>query len=84
MLLSKRWAILVTSNAAERVFRCLHRYTRQMDHFSTEAAIQRFFDLFTFYHDVHVLRASNRAGNSLLVTAYADVKELFGTDDPSQ
>ena len=82
VLSTKRWAIPITSNAAEHVFRCLRRYTRQMDHFGTEAATQRFFDLFAFYHDVHILRAGKRAGNSLLAAAYVDVKELFGTDDP--
>jgi hypothetical protein len=82
VLSTKRWAIPITSNAAEHVFRCLRRYTRQMDHFGTEAATQRFFDLFAFYHDVHILRAGRRAGYSLLAAAYVDVKELFGTHDP--
>ena len=79
--LTKRWAVRVTSNAAEHVFRCLRRYTRQMDHFGTEAATQRFFDLFAFYHNLHTLRAGKHAGNSLLAAAHTDVKKLFGTDD---
>jgi len=80
--LTKRWAVPITSNAAEHVFRCLRRYTCQMDHFGTEAATRRFFDLFAFYHDVHILRAGKRAGHSLLAAAHTDVKKLFGTDDP--
>jgi len=79
--LTKRWAVPITSNAAEHVFRCLRRYTRQMDHFGTEAATQRFFDLFAFYHNMHTLRAGKHAGSSLLVAAHTDVKKLFGTDD---
>ena len=82
VLLTQRWAMPITTNAAEHVFRCLRRYTRQMDHFGTQVATQRFFELFAFYHDVHVLRAGKRAGNSLLAAAYVDVKALFGTDDP--
>jgi len=82
VLLTKRWAIPITSNAAEHVFRCLRRYTHQMDHFATEEATQRFFDLFAFYHNVHILRAGKREGRSLLAAAYVDVKELFGTNDP--
>ena len=80
--LTKRWAIPITSNAAEHVFRCLRRYTHQMDHFGTETATQRFFDLFVFYHNVHTLRVGKRAGSSLLAAAHTDVKKLFGTDDP--
>jgi len=80
--LLKRWAVPTTSNAAEHVFRCLRRYVHQMDHFGTEAATQRFFDLFAFYYNVHVLRAGKRAGNSLLAAAHVSVQELFGTDDP--
>jgi transposase len=80
--LTKRWAIPITSNAAEHVFRCLRRYTHQMDHFGTEAATKRFFDLFAFYYNVHTLRAGKRAGSSLLAAAHTDVKKLFGTDDP--
>ncbi len=80
--LTARWAIPITSNAAEHVFRCLRRYTHNMDHFETEAATQRFFDLFAFFHNVHILRAGKRAGNSLLASAHVDVKALFGTDDP--
>jgi len=80
--LTKRWALPITSNAAEHVFRCLRRYTHQMDHFGTSAATQRFFDLFAFYHNVHTLRAGKRAGHSLLAAAHTDVKKLFGTDDP--
>jgi hypothetical protein len=79
--LTKRWAVPITSNAAEHVFRCLRRYTRQMDHFGTETATQRFFDMFAFYHNIHALRAGKHAGNSLLVVAHMDVKKLFGTDD---
>jgi len=80
--LTKRWAVPITSNAAEHVFRCLRRYTHQMDHFGTEAATQRFFDLFAFYHNVHILRAGKRAGHSLLASAHVDVIALFGTEDP--
>jgi transposase len=80
--LAKRWALPTTSNAAEHVFRCLRRYTHQMDHFGTSAATQRFFDLFAFYHNVHTLRAGKRAGHSLLAAAHTDIKKLFGTDDP--
>lgn len=80
--LTKRWAIPITTNAAEHVFRCLRRYTHQMDHFGTKDATQRFFDLFAFYHNVHILRAGKRAGNSPLTAAHTDVKKLFGTDDP--
>ncbi len=79
---TKRWAIPVTSNAAEHVFRCLRRYTKSMDHFGSEAATKRFFDLFAFFHNVHILRAGKRAGNSLLASAHVDVIELFGSDDP--
>lgn len=80
--LTVRWAIPITSNAAEHVFRCLRRYTNSMDHFETEDATQRFFDLFAFFHNVHILRAGKRAGNSLLAAAHVDVKALFGTNDP--
>jgi lambda repressor-like predicted transcriptional regulator len=79
---TKRWAIPITSNAAEHVFRCFRRYTHQMDHFGTPTATQCFFDLFAFYHNVHTLRAGKRAGRSLLAAAYTEVKALFGTDDP--
>ena len=79
--LTKRWAVPLTPNAAEHIFRCLRRYTHQMDHFGTEAATQRFFDLFAFFHNVHTLRAGKRAGNSLLAAAHVDVVALFGTDD---
>ena len=80
--LAKRWALPTTSNAAEHVFRCLRRYTHQMDHFGTPKATQRFFDLFAFYHNVHTLRSGKRAGHSLLAAAHTDIKKLFGTDDP--
>ena len=53
-----------------------------MDHFETEAATQRFFDLFVFFHNLHVLRAGKHTGHSLLATAHVDVVALFGTDDP--
>ena len=82
MPLLKRWAVPITSNAAEHVFRCLRRYTHQMDHFGTEDATQRFFDLFAFYYNVRILRAGKREGNSLLASAHVDVEKLFGTDDP--
>ncbi len=82
VLLTKRWAVPITSNAAEHVFRGLRRYTHQMDHFGAEVATQRFFDLFAFYYNVHILRAGKSQGRSLLAAAYVDVKELFGTDDP--
>lgn len=74
-------AVPITSNAAEHVFRCLRRYTNQMDHFGTKEATQRFFDLFAFYHNVHILRAGKREGNSLLASAHVNVKMIFGTDD---
>jgi hypothetical protein len=80
--LAKRWAVPITSNAAEHVFRCLRRYTNQMDHFGTEDATQRFFDLFAFYYNVRILRAGKREGNSLLASAHVSVEKLFGTDDP--
>jgi hypothetical protein len=80
--LTARWALPLTTNAAEHVFRCLRRYTHAMDHFGTEEATQRFFDLFAFFHNVHLLRAGHHAGSSLLATAQVDVKALFGTDDP--
>ena len=80
--LLKRWAVPITSNAAEHVFRCLRRYTHQMDHFGTKDATQRFFDLFAFYYNVRTLRAGKREGNSLLASAHVDVEKLFGTDDP--
>jgi len=80
--LLKRWAVPITSNAAEHVFRCLRRYTHQMDHFGTKDATQRFFDLFAFYYNVRILRAGKRQGNSLLASAHVDVEKLFGTDDP--
>jgi hypothetical protein len=80
--LTKRWALPLTTNAAEHVFRCLRRYTHQMDHFATEPATQHFFDLFAFFHNVHRLRAGKRAGHSLLTAAHVDVLSLFGTDDP--
>jgi len=79
--LTKRWAVPITSNAAEHVFRCLRRYTGQMNHFGTQEATQRFFDLFAFYHNMHTLRAGKRAGSSLLAAAHVDVVALFGSDD---
>ncbi len=82
MPLIKRWAVPITSNAAEHVFRCLRRYTNQMDHFGTKDATQRFFDLFAFYYNMHILRAGKRTGNSLLAAAHVNVQNLFGTDDP--
>jgi hypothetical protein len=80
--LTQRWAIPITSNAAEHVFRCLRRYTHQMDHFGTADATQRFFDLFAFYYNIHTLRTGKRAGRSLLAAAHMDVQKLFGMDDP--
>lgn len=80
--LTQRWAVPLTSNAAEHVFRCLRRYTHQMDHFGTQEATQRFFDLFAFYHNVRILRAGKGEGNSLVASAHVTVKQLFGTDDP--
>ncbi len=82
VLLTTRWAVPITSNAAEHVFRCLRRYTNSMDHFGTPEATQRFFDLFVFFHNVHILRAGKQAGTSLLAASHVDVKTLFGTDDP--
>jgi hypothetical protein len=81
VLLTTRWALPLTSNAAEHVFRCLRRYTNSMDHFGTPTATQGFFDLFAFYHNIHVLRAGKHAGQSLLAAAHVDVLALFGTDD---
>lgn len=80
--LTSRWALPITSNAAEHVFRCLRRYTNNMDHFVTSDATQHFFDLFVFFHNLHVLRAGKRAGHSLLAAAHVDVVTLLGTDDP--
>lgn len=80
--LTKRWAMPLTTNAAEHVFRCLRRYTHQMDHFGTETATQRFFDLFAFYYNVRILREGKRAGNSLLAASLVDVEQLFGSTDP--
>jgi uncharacterized coiled-coil protein SlyX len=82
VLLATRWAVPLTSNAAEHIFRCLRRYTHGMDHFGTSHATQGFFDLFAFYHNVHLLRAGKHAGQSLLAAAHVDVLALFGTDDP--
>lgn len=80
--LIKRWALPITSNAAEHVFRYLRRYTKQMDHFGTDKATQRFFDLFVLYYNLRTLRAGKREGNSLLASAHVNVEKLFGTDDP--
>ena len=80
--LTTRWALPITSNAAEHVFRCLRRYTNPMDHFVTAEATQRFFDLFVFFHNLHVLRAGQQTGHSHLAAAHVDVIALFGTDDP--
>ncbi len=80
--LTKFWALPLTTNAAEHVFRCLRRYTKPMSHFQVEAATQRFFDLFVVYHDLRILRAGKRAGNSLLAASLVDVEQLFGTTDP--
>jgi len=80
--LTARWALPTTSNAAEHVFRCLRRYTNHMDHFVTSDATQHFFDLFVFFHNLHILRAGQRAGQSLLAATHVDVIALFGTDDP--
>lgn len=80
--LTTRWALPLTTNAAEHVFRCLRRYTNNMDHFVTADATQHFFDLFVFFHNLHVLRAGKQAGHSLLAAAHVDVVALLGTDDP--
>jgi hypothetical protein len=80
--LTTRWALPITSNAAEHVFRCLRRYTNNMDHFVTSDATQLFFDLFVFFHNLHVLRAGKQVGHSLLAAAHVDVVALLGTDDP--
>lgn len=80
--LTARWALPITSNAAEHVFRCLRRYTNNMDHFVAPDATQHFFDLFVFFHNLHVLRAGKHAGHSLLAAAHVDVVALLGTDDP--
>jgi hypothetical protein len=78
----KRWAIPITSNAAEHVFRCLRRYTHTMNHFGTAEATKRFFDLFAFFHNLHMLRAGKNKGQSLLAAAQVDVIAHFGSDDP--
>jgi uncharacterized coiled-coil protein SlyX len=80
--LTKLWALPITTNAAEHIFRCLRRYTKPMGHFGTEAATQRFFDLFAVYHNLRILREGKRAGNSLLATSLIDVEQLFGSADP--
>ncbi len=80
--LTKFWALPITTNAAEHVFRCLRRYTKPMAHFGTEEATQRFFNLFAVYHNLRILRAGKRAGNSLLAASLIDVEQLFGTTDP--
>jgi hypothetical protein len=80
--LTARWALPTTSNAAEHIFRCLRRYTHTMDHFVTSDATQQFFDLFVFFHNLHILRAGKQAGHSLLAAAHVDVIALFDTDDP--
>jgi len=79
---TEHWAVPITSNAAEHVFRCLRRYTNSMDHFGSPEATTRFFDLFAFFQNVHILRAGKRAGNSLLAAAQIDIIQLFGSDDP--
>lgn len=75
-------AIPKTNNAAEHVFRCLRRYTRNMDHFGSSQTAQGFFDLFVFTHNFRTLRAGRRAGSSLLAQAAVDVTDLFGSNDP--
>lgn len=80
--LPKSWALPITTNAAEHIFRCLRRYTKPMGHFGTEAATQRFFHLFAVYHNLRILRAGKRAGNSLLAASLLDVEQLFGSADP--
>jgi len=50
------------------MLRCLRRYTNQMDRFGTKDATQRFFDLFAFLHDMHVLRVGKREGRPLLAS----------------
>ncbi len=80
--LTKSWALPITTNAAEHVFRCLRRYTKPMEHFGSEPATQRFFDLFVVYHNLRILREGKRAGNSLLAASLVDVEQLFGTTDP--
>ncbi len=80
--LTKSWALPITTNAAEHIFRCLRRYTKPMGHFGAEAATQRFFDLFAVYHNLRILREGKRAGNSLLAASLIDVEELFGSTDP--
>jgi len=80
--LTKSWALPITTNAAEHIFRCLRRYTKPMGHFGTEAATQRFFHLFAVYHNLRILRAGKRAGVSLLAASLLDVEQLFGSTDP--
>lgn len=80
--LTKSWALPITTNAAEHIFRCLRRYTKPMGHFGTETATQRFFHLFVVYHNLRILRAGKRAGDSLLAASLLDVAQLFGSTDP--
>jgi hypothetical protein len=80
--LTKSWALPITTNAAEHIFRCLRRYTKPMGHFGTETATQRFFHLFAVYHNLRILRAGKRAGDSLLAASLLDVAQLFGSTDP--
>ncbi len=80
--LTKFWALPITTNAAEHIFRCLRRYTKPMGHFGTQEATQRFFHLFAVYHNLRILREGKRAGNSLLAASLVDVELLFGTADP--
>ncbi len=80
--LTKSWALPLTINAAEHVFRCLRRYPKPRGHFRAEAATQRFFDLFAVYHNLRILREGKRAGNSLLAASLIDVEQLFGSTDP--
>ena len=79
---TKRWAIPITTNAAEHLFRSLRRYTKNMEQFRKQEATERFFNLFALYHNCRTLREGKKAGNSLLASAHLNVIELFGTDDP--
>lgn len=59
--LTKSWALPITTNAAEHVFRCLRRYTKPMGHFGTEAATQRLICLSFIITSVSCVRINGPA-----------------------
>ncbi len=79
---TKRWAIPITTNAAEHIFRFFRRYTKNMEQFRTKEWTERFFNLFAFFANVRTLRTGQKAGDSLLAAAHVDLCQIFGTDDP--